>query len=530
MSIKHKTIFGVIIIQLIVLCLAIYVSNQSFKAFTAEAISQRALDTKTVFTSLITDAVSRQDLSTITKAAETFYQNSNLSYIVINDTFLGNWLTLGDYKTFEELNINKHTSTPQSNKTYPLTEVIYDGDKILAVIYLGFDTSSFAELKSSANNKMTYYFSAAMILSFILSWMLGKNLTNRLSQLKNVTARIAFGDRNIKIVVRSNDEIDTVLSSYQKMIKSLKKYEENIQKTQEELRNINQNLERKVQERTLSLVEKNHHLETLNLELIETKDKLIEAEKIISMNTLAAGFAHEINNPIAAVKSQIQLIRDDLNQLERWEQQINAIAKENGLLTVIEQINQTINIDDIKQGIKESIEDALSGVKKITDVIESVQFCKLEAHHQHTEINIIELINQAIKIDDIIPYINTHYEPDSFIPVFGSSVDLHKVLNGLLLNAYQAATDTSFKIDIYCYQQDKNIEIVIKDTGKGMNEQQLKQAFDPFYTTLPVGKGLGLGLTQAYSIIKEHHGQIEITSERGQWTQVYLSLPIVKDC
>jgi two-component system NtrC family sensor kinase len=218
------------------------------------------------------------------------------------------------------------------------------------------------------------------------------------------------------------------------------------------------------------------------------------------LSELAAGISHEINNPLCAILGRSQLLLDVLKKTS-CDQRI-----ENGL-QVIE-----------------------SEGKRIARIVENLDlFCRAsESGLQMLDVNrIIENTLSLIEAESETLHIKVQKEFDSVLPtVRGNESRLMRLFMSLMRNARAAMPDggvmsihTSFDRD------DGSVCVVVEDTGGGIPEENLRKIFDPFFTTRDPGKGIGLGLSIAYQIVKEHGGDISIESQEGEGTRVSIMLP-----
>jgi signal transduction histidine kinase/DNA-binding response OmpR family regulator len=247
-------------------------------------------------------------------------------------------------------------------------------------------------------------------------------------------------------------------------------------------KSFNKELERRVEERTA--------------ELRATQEQLVQAEKLASIGQLAAGVAHEINNPIGVILGFAQLM------LKRTPED-NAMHKP---LATIER--EGLRCKGIVQDLLDFAaqrQPVLSRVD-INAVIEAAS--DLMPHHVNSE-----------KVEVV-----KGYAPD--LPrVLGDENQLQQVFLNIMLNAYQAMPDGG-KLRIASRVADGEVYAVFVDTGMGISQENLKRIFDPFFTTKEVGEGTGLGLSISYGIIEQHGGTIEVESEVGVGSTFTVRLPV----
>ena len=241
---------------------------------------------------------------------------------------------------------------------------------------------------------------------------------------------------------------------------------------------------------------KKKDLEAAINELTETRDQLIQTEKMASLGLLTAGINHEINNP--------------LNFMAGGLENLKIIAKKNDIEPVIPFLHV------FEEGIKR-IEDIVSGLNHFNH-----QSTSFEDKCQINDIleNCLKVLSHELK--DRISIVKD-YTSDSAVK--GNSGQLHQVFINLLSNAAQAIKGVG-EIKVNTSRDANELVVVIADNGPGIPENLLMKIFDPFYTTKEPGIGTGLGLSVSYSIIKKHLGAIKVTSTEGSGTTFTISLPV----
>lgn len=231
-------------------------------------------------------------------------------------------------------------------------------------------------------------------------------------------------------------------------------------------------------------------------QLQNLNDQLTRTEKLAAMGTLAAGVAHEVNNPLASISSLIQIMQT--------KEELDESTAEN--LRIIQ-----TQIQRISQVTKDMMEFARvrPAAKSLLDINEISE----------TALRLASF-DKAFQRLQIIKNYN-----ENLPKIFADSDQLQQVFLNLLLNARDAMPNGG-SLFISTSNSDSNIKVEIKDSGIGIDELSLKQIFDPFFTTKPSGKGTGLGLAVCYGIITAHGGKIEVENNLGSGTTFIISLPI----
>jgi signal transduction histidine kinase len=251
-----------------------------------------------------------------------------------------------------------------------------------------------------------------------------------------------------------------------------------------------------------------------------------------SIGSLAAGVAHEINNPVGYINSNISSLKNYIADIFHILDKYNELEAtlNNEQTKDIKELKDQLDIDFIKDDITDLVSESEEGVKRVKQIVQDLKdFSHVdEAEWQWT--NIHNGINSTLNI----AHNETKYKAE-IIKDFGTIPDieciisqLNQVFMNLIVNAAQAIDDKG-TITIKTEAIDTNrIRITISDTGKGIAEDNLNRVFDPFYTTKPVGKGTGLGLSLSFSIIEKHHGTIDLTSQAGKGTTFTIELPVAQ--
>ncbi|MGZ3901263.1 MAG: 7TM diverse intracellular signaling domain-containing protein, partial [Bacteroidia bacterium] len=289
-------------------------------------------------------------------------------------------------------------------------------------------------------------------------------------------------------------------------------------------------LETKVKERTRELEETNRNLE-------ETREQLINVEKMASLGQLTAGISHEINNPINFVVSNIQPLKRDIKDIVKVLEKYNEIKPSSDIEKKLEEITRYKNeidldyllteIDLLLKGIDEGASrtsEIVKGLKNFSRVHEvELQFCDIHEGLDST-LGILNSIITSSQINIVKQYGN-------FPQVECFPGKLNQVFMNILNNAVHAVGLKKYKngegkIIIKTSLVNDQIEIKIKDNGIGIAKANQSKIFEPFYTTKPVGAGTGLGLSIVYGIINSHNGTIEINSQENEGAEFVIRLPL----
>jgi two-component system NtrC family sensor kinase len=298
------------------------------------------------------------------------------------------------------------------------------------------------------------------------------------------------------------------------------------------IREQNALLEVRVTERTAAL---NTALEDLK----QAETQLIESEKMASLGLLTAGIAHEINNPINFVTSNISPLRRDINMIfdaMNFMEEVAVSEKSTGEKKAqLEEYKEDQEIDYVQTEITHLLNGIYNGASRTAEIVKGLRiFSRLDEDdlkpadlNEGIDSSMIILNNQLGKIEVI-----RHYGDIPLVECYPGK--LNQVFLNILSNAIYAVhkvfgEDNGGQISITTSKEGDNVQIRFKDNGIGIDEKTQRKIFDPFFTTKGVGEGTGLGLSVVYNTIKKHNGSIKINSVPGQGAEFILTLPIHQD-
>jgi two-component system NtrC family sensor kinase len=282
-----------------------------------------------------------------------------------------------------------------------------------------------------------------------------------------------------------------------------------------------------------SLRDKNRELASLLEALQETQQQLLQSEKMASLGQLAAGVAHEINNPIGFVSSNLGTLSNYSQQLFKL---IGAYEKAETLLDsapearqALEEAKLATELDYLKDDLVALIDESRDGLRRVSKIVQDL---KTFAHMGDAEwewgnlhAGIESTLNLAWGELKSKAEIEKHY--GDLPAVYCVPSQLNQVFMNILVNAAHAiAGKGTISIATACDGTDF-ITVAITDTGTGIATEHLQKIFDPFFTTKPVGSGTGLGLYLSFNIVKKHQGEILVASEPGRGTTFTVRLPIL---
>ena len=280
------------------------------------------------------------------------------------------------------------------------------------------------------------------------------------------------------------------------------------------------------------LLRRNQELTELNEKLSLAQAQLLQSEKLASIGQLAAGVAHEINNPISFVFSNfgtLQTYVDSLLRvLVRYEEAERFIADPDVLRSIAdlrEQVDLAFLQDDVQVLMAESRE----GIERVRRIVQDLKdFSRVDAHQEWQWADLHQGIDSTLNIvNNEVKYKADIVKEYGDIPeVECLPSQINQVIMNIVVNGAQAISGPRGRITVRTGTREDHVWIEIADTGCGIPPAIRSRIFDPFFTTKPVGTGTGLGLSLSYGIIQKHRGSIAVQSEEGAGTTFRIELPI----
>ncbi len=307
---------------------------------------------------------------------------------------------------------------------------------------------------------------------------------------------------------------------------------------QAKLADLNSDLELQVDARTRQLQQTNLDLlrEQASLQrametIEQTQGQLLQSEKMAAVGQLAAGVAHEINNPTGFVSSNLGSLRRYLEQLlaviDADAMAIAALPATHPARQAAEARRQEAELDFLREDIPNLLEESAEGLSRVRKIVADLKdFSRMdEAEIQEAD------LNQGLESTLNVVYNELKYKA-KVVRSFGDlpkvrccPAQINQVFMNLLVNAGQAI-DSAGTITLRTGHEGPCVWVEIEDTGKGMTPEVRHRLFEPFFTTKPMGKGTGLGLSISRDIIHRHNGTITVDSEAGVGTRFLIRLPI----
>jgi two-component system NtrC family sensor kinase len=347
--------------------------------------------------------------------------------------------------------------------------------QIIGMLYVGMLEKPYVDLRNSVMLTFTGIAALCVVVLLVILFFITSSITDPLRRMVQATNRIARGDLNYSVRIGFRDEIGQLARSFNQMTENLKLANEN-------LIQWGKTLEKRVEERTK--------------ELREMQDYLLQSEKLRSLGKIAAGVAHEINNPLTSILLNTHLMLEKLEKSDVFYENLSLIADE------------TARCTQIVKGL--------------------LEFAR-QNPPQKTFTNINELIERTSQLlENQASFQNIRIIKDLKAGLPPLKLDRNKIQQvfwNLLLNACEAMPEGGqITVSSSLSEDEKTIAVHFADSGIGIPKENLSKLFDPFFTTKSSGTGLGLAVS--YGIIEQHQGRIEVKSEVGRGTVFTLSFPV----
>jgi len=326
------------------------------------------------------------------------------------------------------------------------------------------ERSDIARILKASSILLVITMGLIVVLGSVINSKLARSIVTPISNLERITKKITRGDFSESIVVKGHDEISSLAESFNQM-------------------------EDKLDHAMNSL-------EAIIKQLQEKQSQLVEAEKLAGIGKLAAGIAHEINNPLTSVLTFSNLMLEQCPPDDPRYDKLKLMVRETDRARTI--VRQLLNFgrESVIKPVKININ------QPVTEITES-----LVAQEAFKGIEL------SLNLADNLP------------EVYADPAQVGQVVLNILLNAIHAITPPG-SIDVSTRLANKSVEVIFTDSGRGIPDEHLHKIFDPFFSTKAATKGTGLGLAVSYGIIKKHGGEISVESTVGKGTTFIVRMPI----
>ncbi len=352
-----------------------------------------------------------------------------------------------------------------------------NGD-VIGILYVGILEKKYNDMKTAAFWTLLWVTITGVVIAFAIAYMLARAITKPIQQLERGVEAIARGNFGVKVDIKSSDEIGTLAESFNRVSQELK---DTYEKLQGKIEAADEDLKKAYKE------------------LQEKQEQLVQAAKLGSLGELAAGVAHEINNPLGTISLYAQMTLDDLKEDDKENREslqiiLKHATRTAGIVKNLLEFARRTDLETRPIGINPVLEEALSII----------------AHQAELQqVNIVRQLSQDMPM------------------IVGDANKLQQVFVNIVVNALQVMPDGGqLTVESSAAPDGGFAQISIVDTGPGIPEENLRKIFEPFFTTKETGKGTGLGLSVSHGIIEQHKGRIEVSSKVGKGTTFRITIPV----
>ncbi len=354
------------------------------------------------------------------------------------------------------------------------------------------------------NLRATYFTIFIILLGVLVLFVfVASNLVLRpLSELIEAIQDLHLGENIIELPIKSDNEIGQLTTSFN-------------------------DLSRRILSAQNELKAKIKELESTNNHLIETQGQLVQSAKMASLGNLVAGVAHELNNPIGFIFSNMNHLRDYSEKLIKL---IEVIEKNPSQL---EKFKEEYELDYIKKDLPKLISSCEDGARRTKEIVIGLRNFSRVEDKSNKQVNLHDSIDATLNLlsGEFKNRIEIKKNYDSIPLIVCNQNQINQVFMNILSNAFQAIKGTgTVWLNTYLNENKnslyKTVSVSVQDTGSGIPTEVLNKIFDPFFTTKSIGQGTGLGLAISYGIITAHGGTIEVNSKVGVGTEFIITLPV----
>jgi len=270
-----------------------------------------------------------------------------------------------------------------------------------------------------------------------------------------------------------------------------------------------------------------HHLR-------ETQAALIQNEQLASLGRLAAGVAHEINNPISFVMNNIAVLRRDvqiaLKMLDTYGEGRDALSRaEPELAARLARLDEETDLAYVRENLDRMFDSTAEGLRRIRAIVQNLRDFARLGEAQFKEVDLGTALESTLEtlrheLDQKALCVTTDFQPSP--PVACHPGKINQMFFNILLNAIQASARDGLLEVRTRPEQMSAVLVEIEDHGCGISPEHLPHIFDPFFTTKPVGEGTGLGLSVSYRVVRDHGGSLEVESRAGLGSLFRIRLPL----
>ncbi len=488
------------------------------------------------------------------RPAQGFRQNEKMEFVVMTDKnaagefFIGNLIHAEKHhlQALQGLSVTTGLYADSEGMWVSAVAPVHDSlGNVVAILQADRNVDFFFTESIKIAKKLLWVAAVVVAIAVLLSIIYSLRLIWPIRKIVDAAISFGKGDLQHKIEIHRSDELGVLASTFNMMSRRIRidqakkrKQSQALEKLTKALSDANRNLESKVVERTKQLTESHEKLEETLAALKSSQATLVQSEKMASLGQLAAGVAHEINNPMAFITSNLTMLQDYngslFKVLQKSQLLFDAVKSEDkeairkAAAEYIEDYKEA-DIELMIEDLTELLSDSIDGALRVRDIVADLKGYSHAGDGKDMQLqDINQCLASVLKITHNATKHNSKIITDfaSDLPsIYCHAGKLHQVFTNIVVNAAQAI-DESGIIEITTKVVEGDLQINFKDSGKGIAPESLEKIFDAFYTTKPVGEGTGLGLYISYAIIREHGGDLKVESQLGEGTEFIITLPI----
>ncbi len=389
----------------------------------------------------------------------------------------------GSLMSSEVASVVLESNKPWSDRAFVLNDwyfsayepILDPAGATIGALYVGMPERPFLTMRTNINLIFGGVLAFVALIGIALSGWISNKLARPVRALAEGARRMAAGERIEPIVVDTHDEIALLADEFNTMAR--------------EVSTLNSTLEQKVERRTVQLAEKNQ-------QLLAIQQELAKAERLSGLGLLAAGVAHEINNPLAIIRGNTELLQDELPQEAEEREEVEAIMQEIGRIERIVNNLRVFSRSGLKRISRFSLGSVLDGI--------------------------LDQVGHQIPLETY-RVAREYWGKD--LEIEGDPDQIRQVFTNLIINGLQAMVGGGIlTIDLLPDSAAETISVTVTDSGPGISPEHLEKLFTPFFSTKPSGTGLGLAVS--YGIVSNHGGKIQVSSREGQGATFNVTLPL----
>lgn len=315
-----------------------------------------------------------------------------------------------------------------------------------------------------------------------------------------------------RVVQHQDDGTPLLIAGTHLDISGRKIMEKSLRESQQQMQQLNEQLEQRIAEEVCKNREKD--------------GMLLHHEKLASIGQLAAGVAHEINNPMGFIMGNLNTLKDYVSSLQKYCQIVDQNLTDSNR-SLLQQARKQLDLDYILEDLQPLLAESTEGAERVRRIVLDLKdFARPDEQKMH-DADLNQLVKSTINIvrNELKYVADLDLQLGELPPIICHSQQINQVISNLLVNAAHAIEQQGM-ITVRTALEGNFVVLVIADTGKGIPPEHCSRIFDPFFTTKAVGKGTGLGLSISYDIIKKHNGEIAVESQVGVGTTFIVRLPV----